>query len=258
MTAKLTGVLIVNVGTPKSFQLWDVYRYLTQFLTDKRVITGSWLWRQLLVRGIIVPSRFRNSALLYKKLWQKEGSPLLLHGRAMQESLQNALGEHFKVALAMRYQDPSIEEGLNTLKEAKVDSLVVLPLFPQYASATTGSIYEEVMRHLKSWLNMPALRFINQYPDHPLLIEAFQKKGLAYLNKNTYDHILFSFHGLPQTHVQAACRNPCSKKEICSVASIAFCYKAQCFLTARKIAEKLSLHTTQYLIAFLFQLYQEL
>lgn len=248
-SSKLIGVLIVNIGTPKSFQLWDVYRYLIQFLTDKRVMTGSWLWRQLLVRGLIVPSRFRNSAVLYKKLWQKEGSPLLLHGRAIQQSVQKVLGEHFKVALAMRYQAPSIKESLNILKETRVDSLVVLPLVPQYASATTGSIYEEVMQHLKNWLNMPALRFINQYPDHPLLIEAFQKKGLVYLNKNSYDHVLFSFHGLPQAHIQAVCQNSCSKYK-CSSISVSFCYKAQCFLTARKIAEKLSLHTTHYSVAF--------
>src|SRR5262245_49342032 len=134
-----TGVLIVNLGTPDTHNPRDVRSYLTEFLTDSRVLDIPWLKRQILVRGIVVPKRYKESSKAYKMIWLEEGSPLKNYGFTVRGKLQKALGSQFQVELAMRYQSPSIEEGLNKLKICK--ELIILPLFPQYASATTGSVH---------------------------------------------------------------------------------------------------------------------
>lgn len=246
------GILLVNLGTPDSFRKRDVFRYLNEFLTDSRVIDLPWIRRQLLVRGAIVPFRFRQSAKLYKELWTKEGSPLLVYGRAVQDSLQAELGEEFKVELAMRYQNPSIPRALETLKQAQVQNLLILPLFPQYASATTGSVHQKVMEHIKNWANIPSLTFINSYYDHPAVIEAFCERGRQY-DLNAYDHVLFSFHGLPERQIrQADCSQQCLTSHCCESlqASNQFCYKAQCYATARAIAHKLNLPPDNLTVCF--------
>ena len=113
------GLLLVNLGTPRTSHPKDVFHYLNEFLTDGRVINRSWLKRQLLVRGIIVPFRYRQSAKLYQRIWLKEGSPLLIHGLSLQKKVQKALGEQFKVLLAMRYQQPSIQLALEKFQADK-------------------------------------------------------------------------------------------------------------------------------------------
>ena len=243
------GVLLINLGTPDSYRSWDVFRYLNEFLTDARVIDLPWLKRQLLSRGIIVPFRFRQSAKLYKHLWTKEGSPLLVHGRAVQSKLQESLGQDYKVVLAMRYQQPSIQAGLAELKEANVKEIIIFPLFPQYASATTGSVHQKVMDFVRQWDFIPKLTFINSYADHPEFIKAFCDRGKEYSIQG-YDHILFSFHGLPERHLNKAdpC-NHCLTPNCCQLASEnTFCYKAQCYKTANGIATRLNIQN--YTICF--------
>ena len=137
-----TGILLVNLGTPSTPSPRDVKRYLTEFLTDGRVIDLPPVQRNLLVRGIIIPKRYRQSAALYQSIWEKEGSPLLIHGKKVEGLLQKRLGEDYRVRLAMRYQNPSIEEGLKALTGCQ--KLVIFPMFPQYASATTGSVHQKV------------------------------------------------------------------------------------------------------------------
>ena len=127
---KKKGILLVNLGTPRSPHPKDVFRYLIEFLTDKRVIDFPWLKRQLLVRGLIVPSRYKQSAEQYRYLWTSEGSPLFVHTQRIQEKLQQLLGDHAHVVLAMRYQYPSIAEGLEKLRSLSLDELIILPLFP--------------------------------------------------------------------------------------------------------------------------------
>jgi protoporphyrin/coproporphyrin ferrochelatase len=248
----LTGILLVNLGTPQSPRPWDVFRYLNEFLTDGRVIDYSWIARQLLVRGLIVPLRFLQSAKQYQLLWTTEGSPLLVHGKSVQIQLQNLLGEDFKVVLAMRYQTPSIEKGLKELQAAGVKEIIVFSLFPQYASATTGSVHQKVMECLKDWQVIPKLTLINSYYDHPALIEAFCTRAREQ-QIESYDHILFSFHGLPERHIRKADpTQTCLKPNCCqsNCGNQSFCYKAQCYATARAIAKRLSLSSTDYTVCF--------
>jgi protoporphyrin/coproporphyrin ferrochelatase len=256
---KRRGLLIVNLGTPKSFRPKDVFRYLIEFLTDRRVIEGPWWKRQLLVRAVIVPFRYRQSAELYRRLWTPNGFPLLLHGQAVQEKLQEALGAEYRVALAMRYQSPSIKEELDKLRQEGIDELIVLPLFPQYASATTGSIHQKVMESLQSWVIFPKLIFINHYFDHPKLIEAFCARAKPY-SLSFYDHILFSFHGLPESQIRLAdSAGICLSHECCQQTSFQsrHCYKAQCYATARAIADHLHLNEKNYSICFQSRLGKE-
>jgi protoporphyrin/coproporphyrin ferrochelatase len=252
-----TGLLVANLGTPNSPELWDVFRYLNEFLTDPRVVDYPWLKRQLLVRGLIVPLRFRQSAELYKKLWTPEGSPLLVHGKAVAKQLQENLGSDFKVALGMRYQNPSIDSALEEIREEGVKEIIVFPLFPQYASATTGSVHQKVMESVKKWTNIPKMTFIDSYADHPALINAFCERARQY-PIDSYDGIILSFHGLPSRQVvQANCKNRCLTEGCCNTLhkNNRLCYRAQCFATARAIAKELNL--SDYKISFQSRLGKE-
>lgn len=254
-----TGLLLVNLGTPNSYKPKDVFRYLNEFLTDPRVLDFSWLKRQFLARGVIVPFRYKQSAKQYRQLWMEEGSPLLVHGRAVQEKIQDALGSQFKVSLAMRYQNPSIACGLEELRQAHVKEILIFPLFPQYASATTGSVHQQVMDHIKTWQVIPKLTFVNSYSDHPALIQAFCERGLQY-DLTSYNHILFSFHGLPERHLhKASLSQSCLKEGCCERlgSTNQFCYKAQCYATALGIAHQLKLEKTDYTICFQSRLGKE-
>jgi len=246
------GVLLVNLGTPKSYQPKDVYRYLIEFLTDKRVIDLTWWRRQILVRGLIVPFRYKQSAEQYRKVWTEGGSPLLFHGRKVQQELQKVLGKDSVVSLGMRYQQPSITEGLEELRGQNVDEIIILPLFPQYASATTGSVYEEVMKQVQQWETFPKLVFINDFYDHPGVIQAFCARARQY-TLSSYDRIIFSFHGLPERQIRKADRTgECLTKDCCKqiCQTNQFCYKAQCHATARSIATELNLSVDQYRVCF--------
>jgi protoporphyrin/coproporphyrin ferrochelatase len=257
----LTGILLVNLGTPNSPHPRDVYRYLIEFLTDERVMDIPWFSRQLLVRGLIVPFRYRQSAKSYQQIWTVEGSPLKVYGLKVRQELQKILGDAFRVELAMRYQEPSIDKGIATLLEAGVKCLVVFPLFPHYASATTGSVHQRVMEILRRYPVMPELVLIRDFPTHSALIDSFCTIGRQYPIDN-YDHILFSFHGLPQKHIFNVCakvRNPLSTSqmasgEACCCANLCeknqACYSAQCHATARAIAHELQIEKHRYTICF--------
>jgi ferrochelatase len=256
---KKTGILLVNLGTPKTPHPKDVYRYLIEFLTDGRVIDWPWLKRQLFVRGFLVPFRYKQSAKLYQKLWTPEGAPLLVHGLAVAEKLQTLLGKGFKVVLGMRYQEPSIQKGMEALKEEGVDEILIFPLFPQYASATTGSVNEQVMDYLKKWEAIPRTVFINNYAAHPALIKAFCLRAKQY-DIGNYCHVLFSFHGLPERQLQkgnpgGSCMvGPCCQK---MNSKNQFCYKAQCYATAHAIIKELALDPSSYTICFQSRLGKE-
>src|SRR5690606_23466890 len=139
------GVVLVNLGTPDSPSVPDVRRYLDEFLMDGRVIDIKPIPRNLLVRGVIVPFRAPQSAKIYKEVWTEEGSPLLIYGLENKKALQEKLGDEYVVALGMRYQNPSIQSALEELRAQKVKSIQIIALFPQYASATTGSVHQKVM-----------------------------------------------------------------------------------------------------------------
>ena len=159
-----TGVLIVNLGTPDSPNTPDVRKYLRQFLMDGRVIDFPFVARWPLVNLIIAPFRAPKSAKIYKEVWTPAGSPLKVYGLAVEKLLQEALdGEQYVVKLAMRYQNPSIDVALDEFKKMGLSKIVVIPFFPQYASASTGSVYEEVMRLLTKWQVLPEIKFVNTF-----------------------------------------------------------------------------------------------
>lgn len=247
-----TGVLLVNLGTPDSPETADVRKYLMQFLLDERVIDIPTVQRNLLVRFIIAPFRAPKSAALYKKIWMQEGSPLLVYSKRMADKLSAELGEHYLVELAMRYQSPSIEKGLDELRRQNVKNIIVLPLFPQYASASNGSVQQEVMRIVQHWPVVPEFHFLSSFHNDPLFISAFAANGKKH-DASQYDHILFSFHGLPERQIKKSVpQNNCLTEKCCDSlhAKNQFCYRAQCFDTARLIAAQLNIPAGKYTVCF--------
>lgn len=247
-----TGVLLINLGTPDSPSVPHVRSYLSQFLNDPRVIDIPWLMRKLLVNGIIVPFRAPKSAKVYKKLWTDKGSPLLFHSERAKELLQQALGETHDVHLAMRYKNPSIPSVLEEMRKKKYEKIVVLPMFPQYASASTGSALEEVMRVIRNWWVIPELKMISQYFDHPQYIAGFVQRGKQY-NISEYDHVLFSYHGLPERQVDKVydhdlCSDHDCENELDN--DNRYCYKATCYATTRLLAEQLNIPKEKYTVCF--------
>ncbi|WP_026903524.1 ferrochelatase [Pedobacter glucosidilyticus] len=248
------GILLVNLGTPDSPKTADVRKYLDEFLMDGRVIDINPVLRTLLVKGIIVPFRGPKSAKIYKEIWTEQGSPLLIYGNNVRDAIAERLGEDYQVELAMRYQSPSIPDALERLKQAKLDSIKVIPLFPQYASASTGSVHQLVMEIVSQWQAIPSISFVNSYYDHPGMIKVFADNTRKYLDEG-WDHILFSFHGVPQRHMRKAdvSGEHCLKvKDCCKTLTEnnKFCYSAQCHQTAKLIAEELNLSDDMYSLCF--------
>lgn len=164
---------------------------------DERVIDIPKLNRTLLVKGIIVPFRSPKTAKLYKEIWNENGSPLLFYSRLQAKMLQERLGDDYHVELAMRYQSPSIASALANLKAGLVESIQVIPMFPQYASASTGSVMQLVMELVSKWPTVPPISFVNSFHDNELMIKVFAENARKH-NVESYDHVLFSFHGLPE------------------------------------------------------------
>lgn len=260
---KKTGILLVNLGTPDSPSNSDVFKYLNEFLTDGRVIDYPWLARQLLVRGIIVPARYRNSAKIYREIWDKDrGSPLLYHTQDLTDKVRATLDpQKYVVAFAMRYQNPSLESELEKFRLQQVDKIVVLPLFPQYSSACNGSVIQKVQEITSKWLTIPDLKFIHHFYDNDLFIEAFAAQGRKY-NFDDYDHILFSYHGLPARHLKngdVTGKHCLQNKDCCATITEInqHCYRAQCFATTQLIAEKLGLPKEKFTVTFQSRLGKE-
>lgn len=248
-----TGVLLANLGTPDSPETGDVRKYLREFLMDKRVIDIPVINRFFLINGIIAPFRAPKSAKVYKELWTERGSPLLYYGEDSRDLLQKELGSNYDVRFGMRYQKPSLKEALKPFKDQGLAKIIIIPLFPQYASASTGSAVEEVMKEITSWEVIPELKVISKFFDHPLFIKAFASIGKKYLDKENFDHIIFSYHGLPERQIKKA-----SVQDYCQLGSCcnkyhqknSHCYRAQCFETSRLLAAELGLSETDYTISF--------
>jgi ferrochelatase len=248
-----TGVLIVNLGTPDAPERSAVYRYLKQFLLDPRVIDINPIARNLLVRGIIAPFRSGTSAKAYQELWTEQGSPLKFYGQQLVSQVQDILGNGYVVELAMRYQSPSIASAIERLMAQKVQKIVVFPLFPQYASATTGSVHEEVMRILSGQQIIPDVSFISAYPNWQPMIDLFAQNAKAF-DLSAYDHILFSYHGLPQRQLRKGdAFNHCLQASDCCrtlTDTNRFCYSAQCYATTAAIVQTLNIPAEKYTVCF--------
>src|SRR5690606_410802 len=189
------------------------------------------------------------------EIWdEKTGSPLMHYSILQQQLLQESLGDEYHVELAMRYQNPSIAHALENLRKLQVEKIRVIPLFPQYASATTGSVIEEIMRVMQKWHVFPELSIVNDYYEEPLMVEAFAEQGIP-LQPETFDHVLFSYHGLPVRQLNDV---ELSGQHNCDAAGCKervdrnnrLCYVAQCYATTRAIAEKIGLDDSKYTVCF--------
>jgi len=251
MTYK-TAVILANVGTPDEPTVPAVRRYLFQFLNDRRVIDLPWLLQKFLVNVIIVPFRAPKSTKLYQMLWTSKGSPLLTISIESREKLQKRLGENYEVFVGMRYQNPSLKTTLQTIKEKRFDKIVVLPMFPQYASSTTGTISQLVNTEIARWNVIPELTIVSQFYDNPGFVKAFAAQIRKY-KPEEFDHIIFSYHGLPfsQTdRVHPAIKTINCNCEVEMPTHGRFCYKATCYETTRLLAKELGLPKSAYSVAF--------
>jgi len=191
------GVLLVQLGTPDSPLTEDVHRYLTEFLMDPRVIDIPYIGRNLLVKGAIVPKRAAASAATYATIWDEvTGSPLMYYSIQQQQMLQEQLGDEYHVELAMRYQNPSIASALKKMEGMFLESIKVIPLFPHYASATSGSVIDKVMEIMRKWQYIPSVSFVGSYCEEEGMVATFAENGRKH-DIDSFDHILFSYHGLP-------------------------------------------------------------
>jgi len=245
------AVLLINLGSPDSTAVNDVRRYLNEFLMDGRVIDTPWLLRRFIV-GMILINRPKESAHAYEKIWLPEGSPLVVTSRNVQTELQKRVT--IPVELAMRYQNPSIERAIQKLRDAKVDELFLIPLFPHYAMSSYESAVERV-KEVAARL-APKMRIQTQPPyfDDPDYIEALVASAEDYL-RSGYDHLLFSFHGIPERHLRISDPTHCHclvKENCCEVSSPvhATCYRAQCFKTVTAFVAKAGIPKEKYSVSF--------
>ena len=233
-----TGVLITNLGTPDAATTPALRRYLAEFLSDPRVIeTPKWIW-WFILNGIILRIRPRRSAEAYQEVWTDEGSPLLTIGlqqkQALQAMLEKQVAGPIKVELAMRYGNPSIAAGIDALRQANAQRILVFPLYPQFSAATTASTFDAVTDHLKQCRWVPELRFINHYHDHPGYVDALANSIERYWQEHGKpEKLLFSFHGLPKDYFLSG--DP---------------YHCECHKTARLVAEKMNLSDDEWITTF--------
>ena len=239
-----TAVILINVGTPDSPSVKDVRRYLTEFLNDPRVIDLPWLLRKILVNLIILPFRATKSAKLYKLIWTDKGSPLMFHSKNVRDKLQDQLGDNkYTVFVAMRYANPNIRDVLKQIGTSGFSKLIVVPMFPHYASSSSGTAIRAVMEQIKNWNVIPEVRFVGQFYDNPQFIEAFADRIRSY-HPEKYDHVIFSYHGLPVRHMDRVhhgieCSGCTCHKQIPSHG--AFCYRATTYETTRLLTACLGL-----------------
>jgi ferrochelatase len=247
------ALLIVNLGTPDSPSYFHVFKYLREFLMDGRVIDIPAFFRFILVTLIICPLRSFSSGKIYKQLWDLSGgeSPLLKNTRELTNKLNEAQ-EKFNVFYAMRYQTPSIKNTLADIQKTNPTDLIVFPLFPHYASATSGSVYAEVTKQLsKEWV-IPNFNFISQYYDHPAFIDAWIKTAQNY-DIEQYDKILFSYHGLPKSQVNKVYKDMQCDGKNCEHEindDNHYCYKATVYETSKLIADRLNIPKDKYEVSF--------
>lgn len=247
------GVLLINLGTPDSPSVADVRRYLREFLSDPRVIDINPIGRWMLLNFIILPLRPRHSAKAYRAVWMPEGSPLLVHSRALREALAARFGDSADVRLAMRYGNPSISDALQAFDDANVDRIIAVPLSPQWTSATAGSAVARVLELLADKWNVPELQVVGEFHDDPGYINALAETATATLQGA--DHVLFAYHGVPERHVRKADRtgSTCLASDDCCAklhAGNRGCYRAQCFATSRALAARLELADGTWSTAF--------
>lgn len=235
------GVLLVNLGTPDAPTAGALRRYLKPFLSDPRVVEPTmprWIW-WLILNGVILNVRPGRSAKAYQTVWdhygEGTGSPLLHISQQQKQALESSLdSDRFVCALAMSYGNPSIQKAMLELKAQNISQLLVLPLYPQYSATTTGAVFDAVTRELQTWRKLPELRFVNQYHDEPLYIDALKHSVLKHWEQHGQaDQLIMSFHGIPERYLNNG--DP---------------YFCHCHKTGRLLAEALGLSKEQYQVTF--------
>ncbi len=244
----------MNLGSPDSTEVKDVKKYLDEFLMDGRVIDKSWLFRAILVKGIIVPFRAPKSAAAYKTIWTKEGSPLVVNTKKLQQALQNEIEE--PVEIAMRYGNPSPEAAFEALlkREPGIEEVIALPLYPHYAMSSYETAVESAKEVYKKKKYSFKLTFIKPFYKDENYIHALAENMRPFFEKE-YDHLLFSYHGVPARHIKKSDVTGChclQKDNCCEVASPAheYCYRHQVFTTTKMVTKSLKIPPNQYSISF--------
>ncbi|PZD77473.1 ferrochelatase [Mesonia sp. K7] len=250
----MKGVLLVNLGSPKSTKSQDVKVYLDEFLMDKRVIDVPFWLRSFIVRGIILNTRPKKSAEAYQKIWWENGSPLIVLSENLQEKVQQNIND-MPVELAMRYGNPSIKEGIKKLVDQKVNEILLLPLYPQYAMATTETVIAEAERVKNEFFPQLHIDYLPAFYGKESYIKLLSKSIQESIQNLDYDHILFSYHGVPERHIKKRdiTKNHCKiDKSCCFENSKAhqYCYRHQCYQTTKNVVETLGLDANKCSTSF--------
>ncbi|MDX8337832.1 ferrochelatase [Draconibacterium sp. IB214405] len=251
MSAK-TAVLLMNVGSPDKPTVPAVRKYLTEFLNDERVIDLPYLLRKFLVNVIIIPARAKNSTKLYRQLWTKKGSPLIYISDELKHKLQDEMGDDYEVFMGMRYGNPGYKAALADIKKKGFDKIILLPLFPHHAMSTTETSLVAAQKEIKKLGIKSEVFEVGQFYHDPKFIDAFAERIQQYKLQD-FDHIIFSYHGLPNRHLEKC--HPGIKVENCSCHKTMpehgnLCYRATVYETSRLLAAQLNLQPEQYSVGF--------
>ncbi|TCP24611.1 ferrochelatase [Tenacibaculum skagerrakense] len=249
----MKGVLLVNLGSPNSTDPKDVKKYLDEFLMDQRVIDVPFWLRSFIVRGIILNTRPKKSAAAYKKIWWDEGSPLIVLSERLQAKVQDKTD--IPVGLAMRYGNPSIKSGLQELYDKGVRDLLLVPLYPQFAMATTETIVVLAEELRNEFFSDMKITDVPAFYNKPEYIKALSNSIKDYLSDKEYDHIMFSYHGVPERHIRKSdvTKSHCKiDGSCCNTPSKAheFCYRHQCFQTTKNVMNELGLEEDKVTTTF--------
>ena len=247
------GVLLVNLGSPDSPSPKDVKKYLGEFLMDKKVINIPKIFRSILVKGIILNTRPKKSAKAYSKIWWEEGSPLIVLSNRLKEKVERKTS--LPLELSMRYGNPSIEVGIKNLVKKGVNEILIFPLYPQFAMATTETIIDLSKKIVLEKFPNIKLKFVESFYKNSKYIKVLSNSISNFLNGKKYEHIVFSYHGIPKKHIKISdiTKNHCKiDRNCCSNFSEAhkYCYRHQCYETTNQVAQYLNLNKTEYTTTF--------
>ncbi|MFL5349163.1 MAG: ferrochelatase [Hyalangium sp.] len=249
------GLLLVNLGTPDAPRSGPVRRYLREFLSDPRVLDIHPVGRWLLLNLFILPTRPAKSAEAYRKVWMKEGSPLLVYSRQLEAAVAQRFQGEYEVELAMRYGNPSLPDAVKALRSRGVKEFIVLPLYPQEATSSTSSTLARAYEVLTDAWDVSPVRVVPAFHDHPGFLDAFAQVARPVIAEARADHVLFSYHGLPERHMRKS--DPSGQHCLASAGCCEVltdvnrhCYRAQCFATTRGLAERLGLSKEGYTVSF--------
>jgi len=245
------GILLINLGSPRSTAVEDVKEYLDEFLMDEKVIDYRWIFRALLVQGIILKTRPAKSAEAYKTVWTDEGSPLIVITEKIRKKLQKRID--VPVEIGMRYAEPSIETGIRNLVEKGITEIVLFPLYPQYAMSTTETVIEKAEEIRKKKFPGVRINYVQPFYNRDLYTDCLAESIREKLPED-FDALLFSYHGVPERHIyKTDPTKTCNMNDCCykdTNPSHSFCYRHQCFNTTDRVIRKLELSKDKVIVSF--------